>query len=746
MQHELCARLHNDFLDVVSKPLDEQAEVLLTGASKEFKVSLLTSGCSKLVDQALKQPIAVQSLCNVLRVDHLGVAHALNFSTICASEDVIMAAQKQSVLHLAEKVFRAEHQQMVQPTLHLRLDVPKLPWNIVQHSGSGEGKLVPGWYQQPAVDLLCVYVIGQTVKHQHENGAQKAFDRTLRQQCHEVISAEAMLSPRLKSLFKKINGAKAQHAKVAWDLMRGAHDAFNQQLDCNVSADVVNGWITRLAAATEKGADEIYDAMADIYNTHASELRMVALTYGHTSVLFDENIGDAELAVAAPKLLTTMLKCLDVALKEWHHHAAVFADTTLREEGPDNTMPDSEDVTEKDKMEWSNVVLGLLLEFKTEADAVVFEAKARCSCHVKISKMMSGIEFSDVADVVGTLSGVWTKHMRLQHAKACFSKGSPGCEIQVFADVAAANSARLDKVITAYVNDALSKGGTVASSAMRAAQELQGCLPEAVGDIVTANCRADCLVDMAARLTAGKKVGLLEISEMLEGMHQAKQKATAMLTARPELGEAEEKLRADWVNQLKLYNTKIDAAEKLLDKFEEAWAGSKEAICAWDFQTHEWVISENENAEKDALAKKLAQTLPQYDIWTTVTERMLGVMAWSSPEEKGNVDNIRTALEALIDRMKEAAQALAATCVASVIANFKDEDSDSKQNLTHVLKFIVDLKVTQDMLPNNLRMKLDAVRKDGSTGVPAASAPSAQHSESPSAANIQMKRKAARAE
>ena len=733
-------------MDVVSKPLDEQEELLLIDASKEFKVTLLTSGCSKLVDHALKEPIAVQSLCNVLRVDHAGIAHALNFSTICASEDVIIAAQKQSVLHLVEKVFRAEHQQIVQPTLHLRLDVPTLPWNIVQHSGSGVGQLVPGWYQQPAVDLLCVYVIGQVVQHQLEKGAQKAFDRTLRQQCHELVSAEAMLSPRLKSLFKTINGAKAQHAKVAWDLMRTAHDAFNQQLDCDVSADVVQGWITKLAAAAEKGADEVYDAMADIYNGHASELRMVGLTYGHSSILFDENVGDTDLAVAAPKLLTTMLKCLDVALKEWHHHAAVFADTTLREAGPDGTMPDSEEVTEKDKMEWSNVVLGLLVDFKTEADAVVYEAKARCSCHVKLTKMMSATEFSDVGDFVKQMSVVWTNHMRLQHAKACFSKGSPGCEIQAFADHAAANGARFDNVITAYANDALSKGGTVASSAMRAAQQLQGCLPEAVGDIVTANCRADCLVDMAARLTAGKKVGLLEISEMLEGMHQAKQKATAMLTARPELGEAEEKLRADWVHHLKLYNTKIDAAEKLLDNFQEAWAGSKEAICAWDFQTHEWVISEDENAEKDALAKKLAQTLPQYDIWTTVTERMLGVMAWSSPEEKGNVDNIRTALQALSDRMKEAAQALAATCVASVIANFNAEDSDSRQNLTHVLKFIVDLKVTQDMLPNNLRMKLDAVRKNGSAGVPAASAPSAQHSESPSAANIQMKRKAARAE
>ena len=168
----------------------------------------------------------------------------------------------------------------------------------------------------------------------------------------------------------------------------------------------------------------------------------------------------------------------------------------------------------------------------------------------------------------------------------------------MFADYAAANSAWLDKVITAYVNDALSKGGTVASSAMRGAQELQGCLPEAVGDIVTAHCRADCLVDMAARLTAGKKVGLLEISEMIEGMHQAKQEATAMLTARPELGEAEEKLRADWVHQLKLCNTKIVAVEKLLDNFQEAWAGSNEEICAWDFQTHEWAISQNETQRK----------------------------------------------------------------------------------------------------------------------------------------------------
>ena len=78
-----------------------------------------------------------------------------------------------------------------------------------------------GWFMQSWVDALCLRICGQVLKLE-ATGTPPS--RVLRRRCAEIKTHAKLLSSRLKSLFKTINGSQSQHGRIAWEAIQRLSD------------------------------------------------------------------------------------------------------------------------------------------------------------------------------------------------------------------------------------------------------------------------------------------------------------------------------------------------------------------------------------------------------------------------------------------------------------------------------------------------------------------------------------------
>ena len=113
--------------------------------------------------------------------------------------------------------------------------------------------------------MIGVVTCGQVLACQSK---KEAVPRQLRSDCaHLFADGSGKLSPRLKLLFKRMQGAQVQHARCAWQGIEKMHE---DSQHCNDTAmKAMSGVVTRLKkAASDSSLCERQNAFVDVYNEH----------------------------------------------------------------------------------------------------------------------------------------------------------------------------------------------------------------------------------------------------------------------------------------------------------------------------------------------------------------------------------------------------------------------------------------------------------------------------------------------
>ena len=294
-------KLRLSFGEFVVNDLSPEDMKVLEDAPRSLLGSILTMSAQGLLDKCASDPKALTAFISVLACDSKGdpakVTLAMVKTDSPETESMVEQAQKGLALALAERVWKALDPSLIVTTmsrLESLLPFDEIDLDEICVAGA---PLVHGWVAQAIVDLKCIVVCGKVLDHIASSGE---MPRPLRAECLALARNSAKLTPRLKSLFKKISGAQVQHGKTAWDLIGQAHEEWKEQTQqCNPEkVKIYEGLSKNLNDASQaKDYSEVYNIMCDIANDHAEDLK----SFGRVFQADSETADSAKGMQALPK-------------------------------------------------------------------------------------------------------------------------------------------------------------------------------------------------------------------------------------------------------------------------------------------------------------------------------------------------------------------------------------------------------------------------------------------------------------
>ena len=172
--------------------------------------------------------------------------------------------------------------------IDISLDMAQLDINDTQ-------MLPNGLFAQPCIDLhilrLCCLVSEYTFLG---NDGSKVMPHALRMACADAVQNVAMISVRIKSLFKTVNGAHRQLGKLAWELITKTAETQKQNIKVSAPKKVKELCVILESLKEGWGDDEenfvasdrsttwltLTDDLSDFLGEHISNFEALADAYG----------------------------------------------------------------------------------------------------------------------------------------------------------------------------------------------------------------------------------------------------------------------------------------------------------------------------------------------------------------------------------------------------------------------------------------------------------------------------------
>ena len=131
-------------------------------------------------------------------------------------------AQRALTLQFAEHVMKACTYDQAMVIGNLINEKLEMDIDLSEIEVNDENILSNGWHGQPCVDphilaLVCAVLEYSTYNAEHKS---MVMPHSMRLACAHAVKHESIVSVRMKSLFKTVNGATRQLGKVGWELIK----------------------------------------------------------------------------------------------------------------------------------------------------------------------------------------------------------------------------------------------------------------------------------------------------------------------------------------------------------------------------------------------------------------------------------------------------------------------------------------------------------------------------------------------
>ena len=594
---------------------------------------------------------------------------------------------------------------------------------------------VHGWFPQALVDLVAVQVCSSSVTVT----AGDTVGRDLRVKIVGFMDNYSKVSSRIKVLFKHMNGTHIQWGKMAYEVMSRVS---LEQKELNSIDDtyieVVEGFADGLAKIM-KEADgcmdkdkvrDLWNAVVEMMETNEADLKKfgLALRMGGKNDSSEVVRGNEVRRQLVAALLKTVSLIAEAWLSEDSLSRKLYLSEFMTEELPTFEkmlagLGEGSDFEDVMNMEWLSSAMSLLqdlIDDAQEEQQIWAAAKDRVNLNIMVySAWTCWAQNKDTNTMVVHWSGVWQAYQRVDGIT--YGTVPAGYESVDKLVVSMRTMQKVDETILRFVIETLGRTGT--DKMVRELQPKLGSLPPSVEGVVEAATLLTRLEDAASRCRSGKDTGgLLELAVLFSSMHKVVAPSRDVFALRENYKGNQELVFTEFEELLTTHLKKVNGVEAL-SEFLEKFKGLDSAIEDWKFDGVPW-LTEKDNAEVDALGKKVQQVVTQYSVWVSVTGRLEKLMDWASSKNQASVRDACKQLNDVGSKVDSATLTLAYMVLGSIIvteekagrtANF-DDDTNNKA----ALKFVTGvLKVPLAKLPKKLVGKLGSGTAGGTSLPPA---------------------------
>ena len=246
-RHATVTEVKESFFTYVLKQLDEAQQLIWAEADDGFLSTVICSNAMVLVEYIAGRKdgaAQVQALVFALRhspVPDSSFKSGLHFGfSLLKNVALVHAGQRSSVLALAEKVLKGTDAASAIAIGHaitgeLPLDILRDKYKKDDHSEL-ESAMIAGFSQTSITDLHCLRMCCLSLEY--ALNAKLVMPHDLRIAAAELVQNKEMISPRLRSLFKLVCGAKAQNGRTSWDHMEKVETALRDVLAASDPVEV----------------------------------------------------------------------------------------------------------------------------------------------------------------------------------------------------------------------------------------------------------------------------------------------------------------------------------------------------------------------------------------------------------------------------------------------------------------------------------------------------------------------------
>lgn len=250
--------------------------------------------------------------------------------------------------------------------------------------------LACSWSQQALVDLNACVVAGFAL----EALANPALScRRLSKQCWSVVEARLLMTPRIRSMFKYVNGSHANLGKQAWDVMNKLAETVSKaptEMDAAAMANEMEPRIAEIEKMLlQPGWREPYDLSIDILESE----HMTQIIQGYADEEEDYVDADDKRCVACLySLSNVLLQLVDKVNEETANHNHFLTHMIGIPAATKGSATDDADAgdegdeapTNLDLIRWQLVAFEVLADCPTGKPTLIAEAKARTAIALEL--------------------------------------------------------------------------------------------------------------------------------------------------------------------------------------------------------------------------------------------------------------------------------------------------------------------------------------------------------------------------
>ena len=587
-----------------------------------------------------------------------------------------------------------------------------------------------GWFFQPYVDLNSIHALSLAL----DMASTQTPDRSMKTYFKSVYSLEDCISPRLRALFKIVQGAPTNYGKEAWAIIKAVvvqEDAQAVNLD-SINFELIESFLTAMVEVLPKGFVEVFNKFIELVgDSRPTEEALHALGKAASGL---EGVTPAEGQEREKKVLTAatevskiLLQAADVVAVGTDFcrdaptmHAFPFMFPVGADHDAAKHMITEEDIPEEiTNFDWFEANFAILSNYPLKQESLVHELTNRVSRIAKFYRAMMAMSNArseeEVARQVDYWSTIWSDEKVCLRAICSFQSGSPGEQLdplcKVFIDCS-----KFGGTIISFMSAVVGSKKPFQDTLLQECARLEGTLPsELLAVRIAARTFANVESLWQKITSASHDATLTELTTTIAQYYDV-EKTSPQMSALRRLDAHVAGLVQTWVKKFNIHAENVTATEVVVD-FNTTYSPLQAAIDKWDFTDCPYIADPTSQTPRElASNKKVESAIMSFPHLSSTLAKIKDKTGWLDQEQKDKFTAALHHVEVLREKVNLAASLSAQLVLASLV------QKESVEAYNAGLVFCESkLGVPVASLPKNLLTRLKATKMDSQSSTTASS-------------------------